>query len=624
MRITRRKLLRAGVAAGALSLAPANSWLLIGADRAAAAPTTIQNAAFNGVWSRTDQLVAQGQVNRTWMWGPAPLEDAVTEIYADAPNSIRLVQYFDKARMELNAPTGNSTSPWFVTNGLLAKELATGQMQMGDASFLPFAPAAINVAGDPDDPDGPTYATFNPLRGYQAIPSGWVITQTLDRAGHVGTDDTVRNYGVTAQDVGAPTSHTVASVFWAFMTSSGPTWSGGIDQLFPNPFYAVGYPLTEAYWTTVRVGGTPKRVLVQLFERRVLTYTPDNSAGWQVEAGNVGQHYHAWRYDQIDQALPPPFLKDLARQQGMDAGVVLMPGLWQNAQWRRIVTREFNALTIDWGMYWKEIEPERGQFVFDTVDEQVAFAQTDGMRVRGHPLLYGTDPTNASIPDWLKTGGFSRTQLVAIIQEHVRQIVSRYRGRVTAWVVVNESYVPPWRTADFFYNAVGSDYISIAFAAARASDPNAVLLYNDYDNHLPNSATTQLTRQIVTQLKPQGLIDGVGLQMHLDGANPPDKQDVIATMRSYGVPVYVTEFDIDLQNVPGSEADRLAVQARIAADMAQASRESGVCRGFSCWDIGDKYSWINWQVGHAKGEATPLDDSLFPKPMWYAVIDAMK
>jgi hypothetical protein len=46
----------------------------------------------------------------------------------------------------------------------------------------------------------------------------------------------------------------------------------------------------------VKVGGQPRDVLVQCFERRCLTYTPDNDPTWQVEAGNVGQHYYIWRY----------------------------------------------------------------------------------------------------------------------------------------------------------------------------------------------------------------------------------------------------------------------------------------------------------------------------------------
>jgi hypothetical protein len=58
----------------------------------------------------------------------------------------------------------------------------------------------------------------------------------------------------------------------------------------------IGFPVTEAYWTTAAVGGEDRDVLIQCFERRCLTYTPENPDGWQVEMGNVGQHYYQWRY----------------------------------------------------------------------------------------------------------------------------------------------------------------------------------------------------------------------------------------------------------------------------------------------------------------------------------------
>ena len=172
-------------------------------------------------------------------------------------------------------------------------------MQLGDNTFVQLSPAQVNVAGDLNDPNGPTYAGFNPLLSYGAIPNGWTITQTVDRAGTVSNDSSLTSYDVTAVDVGAPTSHNVASVFWDFMNSSGPVAQNGQTtdgKLFPNPFYATGYPLTEAYWTHVLVGGVSKLVLVQVFERRVLTYTPDNPDGWKVEAGNVGLQYYQWRY----------------------------------------------------------------------------------------------------------------------------------------------------------------------------------------------------------------------------------------------------------------------------------------------------------------------------------------
>ena len=94
--------------------------------------------------------------------------------------------------------------------------------------------------------------------------------------------------------------HRVASVFWEFMNEEGVVWEDEEfidDLLFPNPYYATGYPITEAYWAEVLVAGVPMDVLVQCFERRCLTYTPGNPEGWKVEAGNVGQHYYRWRYE---------------------------------------------------------------------------------------------------------------------------------------------------------------------------------------------------------------------------------------------------------------------------------------------------------------------------------------
>ena len=259
--------------------------------------------AFSRTWTRTDQPVASGQTSRTWVWGPAPESPLIVEPYSDGNFSgtrgVRAVQYFDKSRMEVTDTSGDANSQWYVTNGLLAKELVTGRMQVGNDAFEQHDPAQINVAGDANDPMAPTYASFTPLLDYHPVPSGWLVTQTVDRAGHVQDDPRLGSYNVTAKDVGAPTGHTVASVFWTFMTSSGPVndgWQTSTAPLFSNPFFATGYPITEAYWTTVKVGGVEKRVLVQVFERRVLTYTPDNPAGWQVETGNVGQHYYSWRY----------------------------------------------------------------------------------------------------------------------------------------------------------------------------------------------------------------------------------------------------------------------------------------------------------------------------------------
>jgi hypothetical protein len=173
------------------------------------------SAAIFRTWARTDRPVAEGQANRTWMWGPAPFTNVLFEDYDEGSlGGFRVVQYFDKTRMEVTDTEADPVNPWYVTNGLLAKELITGQMQIGHSRFWPGPPAVVNVAGDLDDPSGPTYATFNVLMRHQPLPLGWTIIQTVDRAGNVDADQGLARYGVTAAAFVPETNHTIASVFW--------------------------------------------------------------------------------------------------------------------------------------------------------------------------------------------------------------------------------------------------------------------------------------------------------------------------------------------------------------------------------------------------------------------------
>lgn len=265
------------------------------------AGAAVENAFFERTWMRTDRPIVDGQVNRTWMWGPIEPAYETTERYAEAPGGERQVAYFDKSRMEITNPDGDQGSVWFVTNGLLSTELITGQMQVGDNEFETREPAQVNVAGDADDANGPTYATFGSVLDTPASSEGATIILRIDREGNVTTDPDLVSRDVLVGPVDDVTNHAIAQPFWDFMTASGTVWQDGAfveDALFENPFFATGRPITEAYWATVQVGGTVQDVLIQCFERRCLTYTPENSEGWQVEAGNVGRHYYVWRYGQ--------------------------------------------------------------------------------------------------------------------------------------------------------------------------------------------------------------------------------------------------------------------------------------------------------------------------------------
>ncbi len=263
---------------------------------------------FERTWQRTDKPVSDLAVSRTWIWGPEAFTTGLLEPYDEGPNGKRLVQYYDKTRMEITTdPDVSQDSVWHVTNGLLAHELITGELQLGDDHFESHAPAAINIAGDAEDGTAPTYASFKRLLDLQTYELDSIIGATVDRDGNVGNDPSMLEYGVTAQAYVQETDHTVASVFWDFMISEGTIYqNGGLahGSLFENAFFATGLPITEAYWDTILIDGQEQDVLIQAFERRVLTYTPSNPEGWKVEAGNVGLHYHQWRYEILPGASP--------------------------------------------------------------------------------------------------------------------------------------------------------------------------------------------------------------------------------------------------------------------------------------------------------------------------------
>jgi hypothetical protein len=284
-------------------------------------PSNFADPAFKSTWTRTDEQVSSGQVKRSYYWGPSPGDGrtirSLYEQYDEGPNGMRLVQYFDKSRMEINNPNGDKSSPFYVTNGLLAVEMITGQIQVGNKHFIPYYPADINLASDVDDISltTPTYASFRSVY-YMPPPGnrvGQLATETINRLGQVGTGTWAAKYGVKYAYQEPATKHNIPDVFWSFLNLKGPVIDNGkqVDARLSDPYYyASGYPVTEAYWATVRIAGvadTP--VLIQVFERRVLTYVPSLPEGFKVQMGNIGQHYYDWRYPadwRTANPVPPP------------------------------------------------------------------------------------------------------------------------------------------------------------------------------------------------------------------------------------------------------------------------------------------------------------------------------
>jgi hypothetical protein len=302
-----------------ITLQPGQTYVVVSESAPGPPPTPTLNDApppFDGffatpemydVWARTDfptQNPPPGMQARSWIWGPQPLSAGFYEPYREGEGGERLVQYFDKSRMEINQPDA-PRNEWYVTNGLLVVEMIEGKMQVGNNTFQQHTPAEQAVAGDPaqDNPDAPTYrslqAVTRPASAHRAPDRrGDVVTTVLNRSGTTRETPSMARYNVAISAYEQATGHNIADVFTTFFAQEGMVLEQGNYVYEPvlDWLFVVGLPISEPYWARVKINGVEKDVLMQAFERRVLTYTPANKPQWRVEMGNVGQHYLRWRY----------------------------------------------------------------------------------------------------------------------------------------------------------------------------------------------------------------------------------------------------------------------------------------------------------------------------------------
>ncbi|NTW03741.1 MAG: CAP domain-containing protein, partial [Oscillochloris sp.] len=162
-------------------------------------------------------------------------------------------------------------------------------------------PSYYPVAGDANpNTNGfaPSYAEMAPLlqSAVQRIgkPVGTTYTQAEDFSPFtLGEQSNLASQATLIGAYDEATGHNIPTIFWSYMRSQPTDW-----------LFAFGHPISEPIWVETQIAGVRQWVLVQLFERRTLTYTPSNTSAWQVEMGNVGQHAYAWRYG-VDPENPP-------------------------------------------------------------------------------------------------------------------------------------------------------------------------------------------------------------------------------------------------------------------------------------------------------------------------------
>ncbi|MBI4614912.1 MAG: endo-1,4-beta-xylanase [Planctomycetes bacterium] len=236
----------------------------------------------------------------------------------------------------------------------------------------------------------------------------------------------------------------------------------------------------------------------------------------------------------------------------------------------------FNYATT--GFYWRWYEPEQGRPRYAETDEIVAWCADHGIRMKGHPLLWGHE---AGIPPWSKGQPAPDVQ-----RRRVEAILDRFSGRIEFWEVVNEpSHLPEPRIDD-------------PYRWARAADPGAYLIVNDY---LVLGDGAPDFYALLEKAAADGIpFDGIGIQAHEPRAMRFPLARVRRTLDRYaglGKELHITEFTPPSagQEMAGSYAGgkwNEAAQAEYAADFYTVCFAHPAVRAITWWDLCDRGAWL--------------------------------
>ncbi len=281
-----------------------------------------------------------------------------------------------------------------------------------------------------------------------------------------------------------------------------------------------------------------------------------------------------------------------------------------------IVTMHFNSIVAENCMKCEEIHPAEGVYNWDDADAFVKYGEDRGMAIIGHTLIW-----HSQLAPWFPLDSAGNYVTPDVLKErmrdHITTVMTRYKGRVKGWDVVNEAIVEDgsYRKSPF-YEILGEEFIPLAFQYAHEADPDAELYINDYGMNIPAKRDAYV--KLVNDLKAKGLrIDGIGMQGHM-GMDYPDFGEFeksIEAFASTGANVMITEWDMSAlptvsrsANVTDSAAynkmfnpypDGLPEDVstewnkRMAAALEIFKKHSDVITRVTAWGTQDGMSWKN-------------------------------
>ncbi len=310
-----------------------------------------------------------------------------------------------------------------------------------------------------------------------------------------------------------------------------------------------------------------------------------------------------------------------------------------------LISKEFNCITAENIMKSMFIHPLKDTFDFKLTDKYIAFGKKHDMFIHGHTLVW-----HSQLAPWFKAINDS-TEMAIALENHIKTIVSRYKGKIDSWDVVNEALNEDGTLRNsVFLNTYGEDYLAQAFKWSFEADPNADLYYNDYNMTNPDKRNGAI--KMIKAIQDKGIkVDGIGMQGHwsLDSPSIEVIEESILAYAALGVKVAITELDINVLPNPwdlvGAEvsqnfenSEKMNPYPKSLPDSIQTKftkRYQDIFKLFlkhqdkisrvTFWGLSDNHTWLNdWPIKGRTNYPMIFDRQLNAKKAYDSILSLKK
>ncbi|ROO59216.1 GH35 family endo-1,4-beta-xylanase [Micromonospora sp. Llam0] len=350
------------------------------------------------------------------------------------------------------------------------------------------------------------------------------------------------------------------------------------------------------------------------------------------QAVTVAQQRHAFAFGNIGvdfvELVGGPHPEAVMGPGGADhTALEQLGGLWLNL---------FNTATLMF--YWGSYEPWRGATDAERLTKTARWFAERGVTVKGHPLVWHTVQ-----PPWLL--GLDLDEVERLLCARIRDVVGGFAGTIDVWDAINEAVIMPVfengeNAITPLAHARGRIYmVRMAFEEARAANPAATLVLNDFD-------LTSAYERLIEEVLEAGIrVDAIGLQTHMHQGYRGEEYmcHTLDRFARYGLPLHMTETTLVSGHLMPPEIEDLndyqtpewpttpEGEARQADEIVRHYRSlvaHPAVQSVTYWGLTDNGAWLGAPAGliRADGSRKPSYDALeaLIKGEWWLAPTAMR